>query len=200
MYKMEKAFLELLKNNIKIDDVDVPVIRRPAPLDQTPCITIQQVDEYFLRKRIIQINNIQYLEKEYRADLWINLWCNTENERQDILQQIEHRILQAEANYYTTCSNYHEGMCSAINDECLTLTRNTGRTLKGLCPDTDIWCSFFKHHHIKRSKFYINSRTDLDELNTTQPILRSILKLKMDYSTYYPIGGITFDRFQETIE
>ena len=42
----------------------------------------------------------------------------------------------------------------------------------------------------------MKSITDLDELEPSQSILRTIFKLEMDYFKYYTIGGRTYDTFE----
>lgn len=191
---MEKAFYELLNNQITYNDETIPIIMGYPKIDNTPCITINQADETFKKKRYVEIDTIQYLRKRYSSDLWINIWCNNNKERNSLIKQINHRIFQAEANHYSTCANYNNGKCEVIESECEALTCETPRTLKGQCPNLKIYNSFFNFNHIKKNTFHINSITNLDELNITEPVLRSIFKLKMDYIVYYKIGGITFDK------
>lgn len=185
---MEKAFLNLLKNKIFYNGRHVPVIRRYAPIDQTPCITIMQADENFKRRRYVEIDHIQHIEKKYTSDIWINVWCNTEHERQSIIESVKNQILKAEANHFNTCKNYNQPCCQLLKSECLALNQ-----IKKQCPIKDMYSSFFKTNNIVKNTFHINSITDLDELEYETPILRTIFKLQMDYHTYYPIGGELFE-------
>lgn len=200
MYPMEMALLHLLKGWVKLDDVVVPVIRRYAPVDQTPCITVVQADETHQNRRYTEYEATQCIQHKYSSNLWINIWCRKEEERHELISQVWERILQAEANHYSTCGWYHDGLCSALNDgSCEALTRDTNRTGKGQCPNLDVYRSFFRTWKIIKNTFYIDSVTDMDELDVSEPVLRSIVKLKMDYYTYHVIGGRTFTDIEDDI-
>lgn len=198
MTLMENAFYDLLNKQIQYDESIVPIIKGYAEIDSTPCITIQTADETFVKRRYVEIDNIQYIQKRYQTDVWINIWCNSNKQRISIIQQVQNRILQAEANHYSTCKNYNmqDKSCEVLNDTCKALTKNKHRAHKNQCPNLDIYTSFFKHYHIIKNTFSINSITDLDELNIHEPVLRSILKLKMNYYSYYKIGGEVYTQLE----
>lgn len=193
MFAIEKAFMELLKPT-----TDIPIVVKYTPLDYTPCITIQQVDETFQRREYVEIHNEQYIRKKYSSDIWINLWCNNEKERHLLIELIQNRIFQAEANHYTTCNHYNfeDERCSVLESKCEALTRNTNRTNKEQCPHLDIYQSFFKTNHIIKNSFHINSITNLDELDIAEPILRTIFKINLDYYQYCHIGGRVFENIR----
>lgn len=200
MFKMEYAFLQLLKNNILYNNTLIPVVRRNLPLDFTPCITISQADEVFIKREYADINKKQYLKKTYSADIWINIWCTTEEERQSIIEQIETIILEAESNHYKHCKHYNKSthICETLNSECEARTINNGRTIKHQCPDKveNDYTSFFMNYNIYKNTFKIQSITNMDELETTQPILRTIFKLGMEYWKFHEIGGTTYNSFE----
>lgn len=196
MNTMEEAFYNLLQGHITYDDELVDCIIGYAPIDETPCITINTADETFIRRRYVEINNIQQIQKRYRDDLWINIWCNTNKQRADIIRQVQLRILQAEANHYSTCTNYNNTSCTVLKSTCEALTHNSHRAHKNQCPNLNIYNSFFKQHNIIKNTFYINSITNLDEIDISEPVLRTIFKLKMDYYNYHPIGGELYDKIK----
>lgn len=200
MKLMEKAFHNLLQDNIIYDGSIVDCILGYAPIDETPCITINTADETFIRRRYAEIDHIQQIQKRYRDNVWINIWCNTNKERIKITEQVQNRILQAEANHYTTCSNYnHETTyCNVLKRECEALTSNKPRAKKNQCPNLNIYESFFKQNNIIKNTFCIDSITDLDELDISDVVLRTIIKLRMDYYTYYPIGGKLYENIEFT--
>lgn len=199
MKLMEEALYDLLYGHIKLDDEPVTILLGYPEIDTTPCITISMADETFQRRRYVEIQNIQYIQKKYNADVWINIWANTNKQRNSLIEQVNQRILQAEANHYTTCKNYNpsDQTCNLTTSTCDAIT-NAGhdhRPNKGQCPDLNKYCSFFKHHNIIKNTFYIDGVTDLDELEIHDPILRTIIKTKMNYHTYYKIGGETYEEF-----
>ena len=182
---MEKAFMELLT-----PVMEIPIVVKYTPLDYTPCITIQQVDGRCQRREYVEIHNEQYIRKKYFSDIWINIWCNNEKERHQLISLIHERILQAEANHYTTCKHYNsvDETCSVLESKCEALTRNTNRTNKKQCPRLDIYQSFFKTHHIIKNSFH-----NRDELDVAEPVLRTIFKIDLDHYQYYKIGGRVFN-------
>ena len=196
MFPMETAFLKLLSNHLTYDNTIIPFVKNYAEVDRTPCFTINQADERFIRRRYVQIDGAEYLRKRYNSDIWINIWCNDEKQRHTLMKQINHRILQAESNHYSTCSHYKDDSCELLESTCEALTHNTGRTGKQQCPNLDNYQSFFQKHHIIKNTFRIESVTDLDELDPTGQILRTIFKLNMDYYHYHKIGGAPFDEFE----
>lgn len=196
MYPIEKAFKELLQSHITFDNEPIYVIPKYPRSDETPCITIQLADETFLKRRYVEIDNIQHIQKRYRCDLWINIWTNTNKQRNSLINQVQHRILQAEANHFTTCEHYQNKYCAMIDGECEALTKNTGRTIKNQCPNLKNYSNFFRRNNIVKKTFCINSITDLDEFDTSEPVLRSIFRLNMEYFKYYSIGGRIFEEIK----
>lgn len=192
MHILEKIFIDLLRNNIQISNEKIYAGNRYRPKDITPCVNLLVVDENFIRRRNVEINCKEYIQKYYSAELWINVWCNKEEEREELINQISTRIDQVLANHYTTCANYNEGQCNITDEECETLTSQSNRANKNQCPDLEKYKSFFKSNHIPKKTFKIRSITDLDELNVSETVLRTIFKLEMNYYKYYEIGGRSF--------
>ena len=195
MHILEKAFITLLRNHLPIHNKYIFTGSRYIASDHTPCVSVQVADESYIRKNYVEIEHVQHLRRLYDADVWINIWCNTEEERTSLIDAIELRFNQLQASHYTTCSNFifNDNTCSKIDNECEVLTSDTGRTNKGQCPNLENFTSFFETFNIPQRTFYVNSMTDLDELNATETVLRTIFKLNMQYYKFYPIGGRLFD-------
>ncbi len=198
MHVLEKAFLDLLRNHISmIPPAKIFAGSKYSPQDNSPCITLNLADESFIRDRYVEIDNIQHIQKRYNADLWINLWCNSEEERTDMINDTTRRINEALANHYTTCSHFNrdDDICIKTSRVCESLNSQNGRANKKQCPQIQLYESFFTRNHIPKRTFCIDSITNLDELELTQPLLRTIFRLNMDYFTYYPIGGRVFEDY-----
>ena len=195
MHILEKAFITLLRNHLPIHNKYIFTGSRYIASDHTPCVSVQVADESYIRKNYVEIEHVQHLRRLYDADVWINIWCNTEEERTSLIDAIELRFNQLQASHYTTCSNFifNDNTCSKIDNECEVLTSDTGRTNKGQCPNLENFTSFFETFNIPQRTFYVNSMTDLDELNESETVLRTIFKLNMQYYKFYPIGGRLFD-------
>lgn len=195
MHILEEAFITLLYNHLPIHNKYIFAGSRYIPSDHTPCVSVQVADESSIRKQYVEINHVQHLRRLYSADVWVNVWCSTEEERTSLINAIRLRFNQLEASHYTTCSNFNfsDNCCSKLETECEALTLDTGRTNKGQCPNLSNFTSFFETFNIPQRTFNVNSTTDLDELSESETVLRTIFKLNMQYYAFYPIGGRVFD-------
>lgn len=191
MFPMEKAVWDLLNGNVKFNDNDVlSLVRRLTSEDETPCITIQQAAEVQLDRQIEHCKH-EVIITENNVEVWIDIWANSEDERDHIVNQVEYRINQALGNHYTTCANYNQGDCDFLEDTCATLNITNGRTAKNQCPYPEDYNykSWFIQNHIIKNTFTISGRQKMDELNITPPVLRTLIKLDMDYYRTYDLGG-----------
>lgn len=195
MNVLEKAFIDLLRNYLPIDNSKIFAGSRYIPSDMTPCVTVQLADESFVRRQYVEIDKVQYARRLFNADVWINIWCNTEEERQSLIDAVQLRINQLEEHHYTTCSNYDftSRNCNISENTCEALTSLGGRANKGQCPNLTNYRPFFETNNIPRRSFHVNSVTDLDELDPSEPVLRTIFRLQMNYYKFYRIGGRVFD-------
>ncbi len=199
MHVLEKAFIDLLRNNITtVTNDKIYTGNRYRPTDITPCVNISLAAENLTRQRYIEIDNIQYIQKTYDTELWINIYANSEEERQTLITEIHNRILQAESHHYTTCTNFifETNVCSKTNETCAALTVHNGRTNKKQCPELELYQSFFKKYNIRKRTFHVDSTTNLDDYNLTETALRTIIKLSMTYHTFYKIGGKTYNNIK----
>lgn len=197
MYPMERAILNLLKGEISFDSMNIPIVRRLKPIDQTPCITIQQAAETQLSRRYLSKNDSQLIGLKNNAEVWINIWCDTEEQRHSIINQVTKRIFQALGNHYTTCAHFNKDNhnCNMLNCECKALTIDNGRSIKGQCPYPKEYnyCNWFRHYRIVKNSFKISGRHDIDELDIAKPVLRTQIQLDMDYYLTHDLGGRLFE-------
>ena len=195
MNPLEKAFIDLLRDNLCVSNDKIYTGNRFKPEDESPCVQINLAAENLVRRTYDEIDNKQYIKQEYNAELWINIWCNSEEQRQTLINQINNRIHQVLANHYTTCPYYTGRDCSKTNETCEALTSQGYRAHKNQCPNLEIYQSFFSYNHIPKRTFKLLSITDLDDLTLSETLLRTIFKLEMNYYTYYEIGGRPLNDF-----
>lgn len=191
MFPMEKAIWNLLKDNIYYnDELVIPLIRRLTPEDETPCITIEQAAETQLKRQVFHSPN-EIIRLTNNAEVWINIWCDTEEQRNTLIKQVETRIFQALSNHYSTCKHYSNEKCNNLNKTCEALIITNGRTAKKQCPYPikNNYINWFKEHKIIKSTFNITGRSNMDELNLAQPVLRTLIQLDMNYYSNYNAGG-----------
>ena len=62
MHVIEKAFIDLLRNNITLTNDKIYTGNRYRPEDITPCVNISLVAENLVKQRYIEVNTIQYIK------------------------------------------------------------------------------------------------------------------------------------------
>ena len=190
MYPMVNAFWEILKGNIIYNDKPIPIVKRLKSRDKTPCITIEQASDMQL-KRDYRTDSTQRIVLENNAEIWLNIWCDTEEERHTILSQIRLLFFKALGNHYSLCSHYNDGACSFLNRECEALTITNGRSAKSQCPHPteNDYTSWFSEHHIVKNTFRLSGLSELDELDVAEPVLRTLIKFDLNYIISHDLGG-----------
>lgn len=209
----ERTFVDILDENVKYDNVTVPVIVVKRFKDSTPCITIDTLTSHYDSPRysetlLLPLNEShpQYdkdnpnkkfaqevVTQEQELVLQVNVWSNTEEQRQSIVKQVKELINKAINFHYTTCSNYEISTqnCKGLNETCKCINNNYSRAMKGLCPDPQTYGyeSIFKKNNIKHGSIDLYSEFDLDDYTTDQIILRTVLKIRLIYYDHYNRGG-----------
>ena len=211
MMKPIQAMLYILQGKVILsDDTLVPVIKRPYPIDKTPCITIDNSSGTSTYEKLVTNEDLpipedhpqyipgekniisqQVVRTERGITLEISLWCDTEHERQEIIDKIQELFKKADSDHYMYCANYHENYCNSLEMTCMATTMDTGRTVKKQCPKPIQfgYKNVFTLYDIIRSTFDVEPAYDLDDYTTTQPVLRSIIKVTFNYYDYNRIGG-----------
>lgn len=212
-----KFVLDVLYRNLyKTEDAGggvIPVIKRSYPLDKTPCLTIDDsggsttLSKYYTNLHLPSPNHtntdndddvvVEYVPQQVLVDkrqstIQLNVWCDTENEREHINNQITTLFYKVQSDNYYFCKQYtKEGICSTTNTPCYAINDNGKRGIKNQCPQPSEYgyCNLFTKHHIIRPSFNIEAPFTLDDLTTEEVVLRSIFKISMTYYDYYTIGG-----------
>lgn len=220
MKKPIHAILKVLQGHIILtDNREVRLIQSPPQLDNTPCITIDDSGATrILEKHITNMNlplpsnhpqydkdnpsklfSQQIIREKRGIDLDLNIWCNTEDEREEIIQIIRSLFYLAQSDNYMFCSKYNEEThcCSTLQTLCPTHTLTTGqmRGTKGQCisPVENGYENIFTAYDLVRSSFDVAPSYNLDDLNTENMTLRSVIRVSVDYYDYHIIGGIVAD-------
>ena len=210
MIKPILALIHVLKGNIKLKGETVPLIKRSYPLDKTPCITLDdsagtstETKHIVNIKRHLPPNHPQYekykvtkmprqaMRDKRNASISINVWCDTETEREKLCNQIEKLLDLAQSDHYRFCKNYTSGFCEYLGEECKAETETTIKTIKNQCPKPlDYhYCNIFTAYDLLRDTFNVDSPFPLDDLSTKTPVIRSIIKVTTSYYDYHVIGG-----------
>lgn len=204
--------LRVLYNNVFLEGSPVKIIKRDYPYDNTPCITIDNSSgTSIIQKNIINRDYIipeshpqydpdnpsevisqQVLREERRISIDINVWVDTEDEREELNNQISNLFKQVQSDYYKFCNNYDNGNCNYLDTACKVLSIKNGRSAKMQCPyPNDFhYQNIFKTFDIIRSTFDVAPSYDLDDKTVNPQVLRSITNVSFNYYDYYVIGGV----------
>ena len=178
----EEYLVELLQGNIAYNNSTVPVVKGFSNAPSLPVITLDLsggVTTDYIYHDISQRKEKVY--KRCTAHININVWCNTEEER----ESINNSILQCyydDMNYhYKYCTRYNEGNCTTTTNACPAVSR--GSNGKYQCPNIDLYNyqSLREKHSIVEDTVRIEAPFDMDELDKHPPLLRSILQCTGDY-------------------
>ncbi|MCF0122392.1 MAG: hypothetical protein HUJ74_04240 [Lachnospiraceae bacterium] len=187
---IEKAFVKLFQGKIQHNSGVLPVIIRYKPLDRTPCITITKASETQIgRKHLFE----PYEKTQYRLNntIWLDIWCDNEQERHNIIEQIYNILYQAINNHYLQCKHYEEGTCKNTNTPCTISTLDDSTVFKSQCltPESSGYVSFFRENNILKWTFRITGEQRLDEPNLNPPVLRTQITIEFDRMKYHNVGG-----------
>lgn len=217
-----KALLFLFKGKIRVGNTIIPVIKRNYPIDKTPCVTIEDTTggrtyrtDFLQMKLPLPTSHPQFdsndpdrlfpqqvLRMKRNITLNLNVWCNSEEERDMILTQIDLIIKWVFSNNYHHCTNFNNStnFCETLNRECEAIQSINGRGIKNQCPNPEEYSyqNIFGKYHLLPKTFNVEPPFSLDDFNTEPPALRSVIKVTTDYYEYYRIGGneiedITFE-------
>ena len=210
MIKPIHAIAYVLLGNIKLNEWVVPVVKQNYPYDKTPCITIDDTGgsatlqrNIINRKMRLPHHHPQYelYKKELvsqqciceirNVTLNINVWCDTERERDTICNKILDLFYKAQSDHYMFCSKYDNGFCSYLDDECKGFNDDNIRCVKNQCPKPEEYGyeNIFSKFDLIRNTFNVEQPFSLDDLSSKKPVLRSIIKLTTSYKDYHVIGG-----------
>lgn len=203
MIKPIQAILYILRGNVILDDKVVPVIKRNYPLDKTPCINIDDsASVVTVNKRIYNLKDDEGIKREYlrvhrRTLLNIHCWIDSEQQREDLTNQVTSLFNMAYLDNYRFCTNYdketHE--CETLKQECPTITqqKHLYKSVKEKCPQPLEYGyqNIFTKYDLIKSKFDLQTPYSADLDNTKPPTLHSIYRLNCEYYDYTMIGGIT---------
>ena len=182
--------LDLFYHHIKYNDSFVPIIKRFYPIDKTPCITLDNQSNT-LKYYYYSYNPYEWLNKHFEAITVVNLWCNTEDERQNILEQIDDCFNGVINYHYPFCTRYHDGECETLASDCPAPTSTRGRACKHQCPKPEEYNyeSLFTKYKVNPNSFGVNQGIDNDEYDKRDVLLRTMITVNFEYITSYCNDG-----------
>lgn len=211
MIKPIQAIIRMLQGKIILNNgTDVRIVKRTYPIDKTPCITIDNssgtsiIQKHITNKDYIipedhpqydesnpnQTISQQVIREERSINLELNVWCDDEDEREEICEKIATLFYQVQSDYYKFCNNYNNGECNTLKEPCK-VNDYSFRGVKHQCPKPKEYnyTNLFTVYDIIRATFDVAPAYILDDLTTNPPVLRSIIEVSFSYFEYYRIGG-----------
>lgn len=209
-----KAVKRVLWGNIVLDGVKIPVIKRSYPYDKTPCVTIDDSGgSAFINRQILNVpyavsnDHPQYdienpfkkipqqvLREYYETTLNINVWSNSEDERERLNNIILDLFYEAQSDNYKFCNNYHDGDCVFMDNTCYGehFDGVLSKVVKHQCPNPLVYGyeNIFTTYNLIRASFHLDQPFSLDDMGKDSVLLRSVLKLHTGYYIDYIIGGL----------
>lgn len=200
MNKFEEYIVDLLQHNIVYNTNEVQVRRQFNDIAQLPTITLS-VASIDTHKVYGEYNTAEETIYERQATIDINLWCNTEEERENISAQIMDCFYRERVAYYTYCSQYDDGLCAFDNLECPCVHGTDARTIRGQCPEpkTRGYEALWKKHDLIDGTINIEPPMMMDELNEHPPLLRNLFRCTASYYDYYTTDGLLVEDVVEDI-
>lgn len=211
MIKPIRAIIQMLQGRVILkDSTDVRIVKREYPIDKTPCITVDNsggtgiVQKHIINKNYIipethpqydpenpnQTISQQVIREERTIDLDLNVWCDDEDQRDEITDKIIELFYMIQSDHYTFCTNYQDGNCNYLDQQCK-VTPYTARGIKNQCPKPKEYHyqNLFNAYDIIRAAFDVAPPYILDDLTTNPPVMRSIIRVSFSYYEYHVIGG-----------
>ena len=182
--------LDLLYRHVSYDGSFVPIIKRAYPIDKTPCITIDNQNNT-LKFTYYSHNPYEWFRKRYEATTVIDVWCNSEDERQTILEQVDDCFNGVLNYYYPFCSRYHSGQCETLATDCPAPTSTRGRACKHQCPYPDEYNyeNLTTKHNVDLESINVNQGVDADEYDKHDVLLRTSISVSFNYIVSVYNGG-----------
>ena len=200
MNKLEEYIVGLLQGKLEYNDKSVQVRRQFNNIDDDlPVVTLditsvdtEQVHRVPSLSNFVEVgDNIDSVVYERTAEMSINLWCNTEEEREAISSQIEYCFKREQSGHYTYCTQYNDGNCETTQSICSATLEETARAMKNLCPYPceNKYQSLSSHCNIIQGSLDLESPVMLDEYDKHPPLLRNMFRVHASYYDVYNAGG-----------
>lgn len=206
MMKMEYFILDVLQNKLTdINGEPVRLIQAPPQYNNVPCLTIDNSAGTRTlnsnKSNILVDNRMQeVIHTLYETDLRLDIWALTEQTRQSLIEQVQLCFNKALSDHYEYCTSYNNKTCECIVEQPEYAHDKRAVKKQCPCPKELPYENLWTKYHIDITTFTLNPAYDIDELNETEPILRSRFDISFNYEDYYVIGGTTSENLLNKTE
>ena len=205
MNHIKKTFVKILRGKIHLNDKPIPVVVKDYPYDKTPCVTISGLNRDRGKHRRQQVNikrplsedhplydpkypekryphSAEYSVKSYEVD--IHVWCDTEEQRELIVDQIYDCLFYCMNLHYAFCMrfNHKDGTCDTTGDICEAITDKGYHGLRGVCPNKNNKpLNIMKKYGIIKNSVHISPHYEADFNDKKAPLKHSVIEVNLDY-------------------
>ena len=199
MNQLEAYLVELLQGHLSYNKVPVEVRRQFIPTQAVPCITLDtaSINTEKIEPLITETEKAVYTRT---INMDVNLWCNTEEERETISSLIMQCFYDEQKGHYKYCTQYHEGTCNTTGQPCTGHETGTSRGDKNQCKAEQLlgYESLATKHGIIHGTLNVEPPRMLDEENEKPPLLRNMFSCTAQCRETvriggYPSEGVTFN-------
>lgn len=175
--QLEMYIVDLLQGYLTYDGETVEVVKQFSQHPERPVVTldIQSVNA----QRVYTDPGLAQRFYEYKADININLWCDTEDQREEISAQIIECFRLEQAYHYRYCTNYSNGQCRFLSEDCRAVGSPRGRCT---APELYDYECLREKHRIIMGTLNLDPPFEMDEVSEHPPLLRSIFRCEAQYS------------------
>ena len=205
MNHIEKTFVEILRDKIHINDKIIPVVIKDYPYDVTPCVTISGFNRDRGAHRRQQVNvkhklhpshplyDPKYPERRYphtaeysvkSYEITIHVWCDTEEERELIVNQVYDCLFYCMNLHYMFCVRFdRESRCCETSGEICDAIRDKGyHGLRGMCPSHHNHpLNIMSKNGIIKNSVHISPHYEDDSRDKRAPLKHSVIEVNLDY-------------------
>lgn len=204
MNNLEAYLVKLLQGHLSYDNKPVYLVRQFSEAPNRPVITLDTSPGVSTQATYADPSRAEkYIE--YHATVNINLWCDTEEQREELTNQILSYFYLEINHHHMYCTNYNreDDTCQSLDAPCPAVE---GTVLhKYHCPEPELYDyqSLQGYYNIIKGTLDIAQPFHLDEVNEHPPLLRSIFKCECQYSVileddYKPVRDVHL--FSDRIE
>lgn len=195
MNRFEQFLVEFLQGRITYEGSPVEVRREfQPPTDNLPCITLDTGIGDTTRDYRRTLSGGEKLVYHRESEIQVNLWTNTEDERENIAEQIKDLYTRLINHDYIFCSKYQRnGQCSTLNSACPAGSLySDARALKRQCPQPDLYQYewMLKAYGIYDGTFILEPPFRMDELDLNPPLLRYVFRAHCEYREVLSTRGV----------
>ena len=205
MSHIEKTFVKILREKIYVHDKLIPVVIKDYPLDKTPCITIsgfnrdrgqhrrQQVDVLSKLDEDHPLYDPKYPERRYphsaeynvkSYEITIHIWCDTEEERELIVNQVYDCLFYCMNLHYAFCVRFDSKTkcCETSGEICEAITDKGYHGLRGVCPNHyNHPLNIMSKNGIIKNTVHISPDYKDDSKDKREPLKHSVIEVNLDY-------------------